>query len=111
MGFVIKKKESFVWPVTIKTPADGGSYEEEVIDFTFKKFGEKEMKKLVEDKSITTKELCKKFVIGWSGVTDESGQEVKFSQKNFDLLIENYGFCNQIAGQYFEAIHKAFVKN
>ena len=79
MAFVMKKKEKFLWPVKIKTPKDGGGYEEQSLSLEFKKMGNKELRELGKSKSEDLSDFAKAIVLGWKDVKDESGNELPFS--------------------------------
>lgn len=110
MAFVIKKKDSFFWPVTLKEPADGGSYSEQKIDLEFKKLKESELKELLS-KTEGDKEFCKAIVLGWKDVKDESGFSVEFTQDSFEALLDNVKFASSICNQYLKICSGVVEKN
>lgn len=108
MAFVIKKKESFIWPVTMKLAADGGKYDEQVIDLEFRHMKDSELQKILK-KSKSDKEFCKAVVVGWKDVKDENSNPVDFS--GFDDFLENVQFAATISTAYLKIVGGSVEKN
>ena len=112
MAFVIKKKESFIWPVKIKSPADGGKYDEQTLNLEFKKLKSSEMENLLKGNiEGGDKGFCRMIVLGWKDVKDSEGKDVPFSSDGLEGLLEEYGCGKAIASAYFEALAGAVEKN
>ncbi len=108
--FKIAKKPAYFWPVSIKTPADGGRYEKESFEVQFKVLKQSEIKSLIETVS-TDEEFCRKIVCGWKSVSDESGAAIQFTDSAFDELLETPGVAKEIAKAYMESYQGAASKN
>lgn len=76
MAFIRKKVKTFKWPVSIEEPSDGGLFETNTFDATFKRVGRADFVKL-SDKSEF--DLLKAVLTGWDGIEDENGKAVPFS--------------------------------
>ncbi|MGZ3743859.1 MAG: phage tail assembly chaperone [Pseudobdellovibrionaceae bacterium] len=111
MAFVIKKKESFTWPVKIKSPKDGGGYEEQKINLEFKKLPQSEFQKTLKTAGITDVQFCQQVIIGWKDVVNENNEPVVFSEANLADFLETLGVPSQIVQQFTEIVSGASGKN
>lgn len=110
MSFVIKKKDTFFWPVKIKSPVDGGKFEEQTLNLEFKKLKISELNKMVVKKGADI-EFCKMFIVGWKDVRDESGNELPFTDGYLEELLDTVGVAKQIGEQLYDAMNGAIEKN
>lgn len=110
MSFVIKKTKSFTWPVVLKTPKDGGEYDEQKITLEFKNLKQSEMVDLLKQSSNDV-EFCKSVVVGWKDVVSESNNIVEFSDSAFAELLDNVKFASSIMSQYLKIIENVVEKN
>jgi hypothetical protein len=109
MSFVLKKKESYWWPIKVKSPADDGKYDEQELNLHFKKLKVSDLQKKLEG---DRKELVKEIVIGWKEVKDEDGKEIPFSTKALEnLLNSEYGMLAMIVAGFIESQTGVFEKN
>lgn len=108
MAFVIRKKKTFFWPVVIKTPKDGGGYDEQKLNLEFKFLKDSELVDLVK-KSNSDKELCKAIVVGWKDVLDEQEQPVSF--ESFEDVLDTAKFASSIVSQFLKIIGDIVEKN
>lgn len=84
--FVLKEvSDGFTWPVDIKTPADNGGFKKNriQIDFTALRQSEIDEHLVADDKA-----LLLEVVTGWSGVQDEDGNELEFSEEALERLLD-----------------------
>lgn len=110
MALVLKTRDSFVWPIKIRTP-DNGKYSEEEMKMTFKKLKSSELKTLLEDKGASVSDFCKEVVTGWDQIFNEDKSKVEFSEDKLDLLLEEAGVGTQIMNQYLDALKGVVQKN
>lgn len=86
--FKFAKQRIVKWPVTVRVPKDGGTVEDIEIVVHFKLLEVDAIEKILEkriDKGL--EETLKKHIVGWEGIEDaESGQALKFSEKNLLAL-------------------------
>lgn len=115
--FVIKKTNSYTWPVKCESAVNGGKFEKETFEVEFKRIPDSEVKKALglvpveERKQKMDKEFCKEIVLGWKDVKDESGEDVPFSQTALDTLLEFPGVARSIVEAFLESIAGSKVKN
>ncbi len=111
MAFVIKKKNTFVWPVKIKTPVDGGKHESQEISLEFRKIKKSELTALTSEAGTSDVKFCKAIIVGWKDVTDEQGNQVEFSEMALSDLIEDLGVASAIVTGYLKAFEVIEAKN
>jgi hypothetical protein len=114
MAFVLKQSDSYSWPVTFDIPVDGGRHEAQTFDAQFKRMPQKwirDIAKKIDADKVTDLDVAKEVVVGWSGVTDESGKEVPFSQKALDQLLDVPTLAASVVLSYFGSIAGAKQKN
>jgi hypothetical protein len=114
MAFVLKQSDSYSWPVTFDLPVDGGRHESQTFDAQFKRMPQKWIRdtaKKIDADKVTDLELAKEVVVGWSGVTDESGKDVPFSQKALEQLLDVPTLAAAIVLAFFGSIAGTKEKN
>ena len=110
MSFVLKQTASYTWPVPLLIPVDGGRREKHSFDAEFKRLPQSRINEIIklaralelgrtDDEMLDDKTAAKEILIGWSGITDDSGKEVPFSEAALDQLLE----IPTIAGQIIKA--------
>lgn len=105
MAFIRKKVKTFVWPVTIEEPADGGAFSSSTFDITFKRLGRKEFGKLSEKGDLP---LLKAVVLNWSGITDEeTGEPIPFSTESLTDFNDDPYWVRGVLKAYTETFEGA----
>ncbi len=108
MAFVRKKSSTFKWPVTVEFPVDGGSFESESFDATFKRLGRDEFGKLVDKGDA---ELVHAVLQNWEGVKDEAGKDIPFTKAALKDMLDDPYFAKGIVKAYLETLEGAKAKN
>lgn len=113
--FVVKKSNSYFWPVTIETPENGGQFKKESFEVEFKRLPSSEVKKIftaegMEEKK-TDADFCRENVINWKGVKAEDGSDLNFSLSNLDLVLEIPGAGRKIVEAFMESLAGSRLKN
>ena len=89
MAFILKQTDSYVWPVTVELPVDGGRFEKHSFDAEFKRLSQSRIEEIMEDVvkgDAKDREVAAEILIGWRGVSDDNG-DIPFSEKaRNDLL-------------------------
>lgn len=114
MGFVLKQSDSYVWPVAVELPADGGRHEKSTFDVEFKRVAQSRVNELVgggAEGVISDRAVCEELVIGFKGVTTDNSEELKFSQKNLGMLLDIPGLERAIVMAWVESLSGAKRKN
>lgn len=111
--FVISKKDSYVWPVVIEIPVDGGKFEKHTFDAEFKRVTQErilELLDLIDKQKLNDMDFCREVLVGWKGVTDGES-EIPFSESSRDEVLNIAGVASAIATAFFLSRAKARTKN
>jgi hypothetical protein len=126
MAFVLKQKDSYTWPVPLLLPGDGGRREKSTFDAEFKRLPQSrlsEIGKAVRASELALKKgeepeneidahaLAREMLIGWSGITDDNGKEVPFSESALAQLLDMPSVAAQIVRAFYESYEDAKRKN
>jgi hypothetical protein len=114
MAFVLKQSDSYSWPVTFNLPVDGGRHERQTFDGEFKRIPQSRITEIggqIKAEEITDADLAAEVLVGWSGVTDNSGAQVPFSQHALEQLLDVPMLAAAITLAYFESLQGAKRKN
>ena len=114
MAFVLKQSETFSWPVTFDLPVDGGLHETQTFDVHYKRMPQKwirEIARKIEADKVTDTEVAKEIVAGWTGITDEAGKEIPFSQKALEQILDIPTLSGSVVLAFFKATSGVKEKN
>lgn len=123
MAFVLKQSDTYTWPVTLVIPVDGGRREKHSFDAEFKRLPQTRINEIIrqakamergrlsDDEMLEDQAACAEILVGWSNVVDDDGQEIPFSQKAVDQLLELPTIAGQIVRAWFESLETAKRKN
>ncbi len=67
MAFVRKKVTTYLWPVPVFSPADGGSFNKETIDLEFLRISRTELESTKDNVA-----LLRKVIKGWKSYNDQA---------------------------------------
>lgn len=112
--FILKKIESYFWPVKIQLPKSGGGFSNHEFQALFKRIPQSDLKKLIEGeegKAPTDKAFCEAVMIGWKDVKDEEGNDLEFSDETFNQLLEIPQVAQTLVNAYVDSIAGSKVKN
>jgi len=115
MAFVLKQSTSYTWPIKLIIPADGGRHEAHTFDGEFRRLPQSrinEIMKLARDvergraeaDEVEDQGLARELLIGWSGVVDDSGKEIPFSEATMTQLVEIPTVAGQVIKHFFDSI-------
>ena len=119
MAFVLKQSSSYSWPVSFDVPVDGGRHERQTFDGEFKRLPQSKIGPMVaelgklEDLGELDRitEIASDVLIGWSGINDDDGKEIPFSQKALEQLLEVPFLAVAVLKAYMDSIKGAKRKN
>ena len=119
MSFVLKQSDTYTWPVSFDVPVDGGRHERQTFDGEFKRLPQSKVGPMVAELNriedlgeldrIT--EIAADVLVGWSGVSDDNGKEIPFSQKALEQLLEVPFLAVAVLKAYMDSIKGAKRKN
>jgi hypothetical protein len=123
MAFVLKQSATYKWPVTILLPIDGGKKEKHTFDAEFRRLPQSRTEELATqlkmqeradidpDQILLMKDAAKEILVGWSGVQDDSGEEIPFSESALEQVLEIQMVAAQIILGWFNSLEVAKRKN
>ena len=114
MGFKLDQSGTYKWPVTVEVPVDDGRHDKQKFDGEFKRITQsriREMGQLIETGDLTDVDLVKEVLVGWDGIEDDQGNELKFSQAKLKQLLDVPMVATAIATSFFDSIAGAARKN
>ena len=114
MAFVLKQSDTYVWPVTFDVPVDGGRHQRQSFDGEFRRLSQSRIREIgqqIESGDTTDAEIAGEVLTGWSGITDDDGKDVPFSQGALERLLDVPMLATAIATAYFGSLSGAKRKN
>jgi hypothetical protein len=118
MAFVLKQSASYSWPVPLLIPVDGGRREKFSFDAEFKRLPQSRINEIIklaralelgrgDDETLDDKTAAREILIGWSGVVDDSGEDIPFSEAALEQLLELPTIAGQIVMAWFKSMEVA----
>jgi hypothetical protein len=114
MAFVLKQSDTYSWPVAFDIPVDGGRHQRVTFDGVFKRVSQSRMREIgqmIQEDQLTEADLVSEILVGWSGITDDDGKDLPFSQKALAQLLDVPMLAAAIATTYLESHQGAKRKN
>ena len=114
MGFKLDQSGTYKWPVTVEVPVDYGRREKHKFDGEFKRMTQSRIKELIElvaSGDLSDVDVVKEVLVGWEGIEDDEGNELKFSQAKLKQLLEVPMVATAIGKAFFNSIAGAKRKN
>ncbi len=123
MAFVLKQSNTYTWPIALVLPVDGGRRDKHTFDGEFKRLPQTRINQIVrlarasergrlnDDEELLDQDAAKELLAGWSGVVDDDGKEIPFSDSALAQLLEIPTVAGQIVRAWFESIDTAKRKN
>ena len=123
MAFVLKQSATYTWPITLVLPIDGGRREKHTFDGEFRRLPQtrineiirlarlQERGKLADDEELQDQDAAREILVGWSGVTDDDGKDVPFSEAALSQLLEIPTVAGQVVRTWFDSLEVAKRKN
>lgn len=104
---------TYTWPVPVWLPVDGGKRQRQEFTATFKRFkrGEEPLvgDELEDDDDGV--ETFKKFLAGWSGIKDDDGNEIQFSDETLREFLKVPVFVSAVTTAFQNSVNQAREKN
>ena len=112
--FKIKQSKTFVWPVKITVPIDGGKYTTSTFDVEFDRISQSEVEKLatsIQNEEQTAIQIVKNIVIGWpDGSVTDGTDNIPFSDSALDELLDVPGVASAVITAFLEAYNGQAAK-
>jgi hypothetical protein len=100
MSFVLKQSATYNWPITLILPVDGGRREKHTFDGEFRRLPQTRINEIIklarrmeigradDDDQLDDITAAKEILVGWSGVIDDAGKEVPFSDSALGQILD-----------------------
>lgn len=114
MAFKLKFTDTYTAPVTVEIPGNNGRFEKQTFSVEFKRFNRTKLADIVRaayDRSRDDREIVDEILVGWSGITDENGDDLEYTKDNADRVFEVVQVLPAIVQTFFATITKAKEKN
>ena len=112
--FKVATTPTYVWPVKIDIPTDGGITEKHTFDAQFKRLPQADIDRMVDglaDRTITEDAAVRSLIIGWNGVMDERDSVIPFSEAALARLMQVYPVRGCIVDAWYDSLKAARRKN
>lgn len=106
MAIRIKQSPTFMWPVEVMIPRSGGDFDKFTFDAEFRRLSTDEWRKMVDkmgEGKMDLADIAVAIIAGWSGVDDEPGVAVPFS----DTALKDLLNIAQVPAAIFAAFSKS----
>lgn len=114
MAFVLKQSETYIWPVTVEIPIDGGRFDRQTFDAEFKRLPQARNNAIIQAaraETTTDQEVADEVLVGWKGITDDDGKDVPFSATAKVQLLDVPGVAAALVEGYINSLIGAKRKN
>jgi hypothetical protein len=123
MAFVLKQSTTYTWPIQIVLPTDGGRKEKFTFDGEFRRLSQTrinelrrvaramELGRISDEEELVDQDGAREVLAGWTGVVDDDGKEIPFTETALAQLLEIPNVAGQILKAWFESIEVAKRKN
>jgi len=123
MAFVLKQSASYTWPITLIIPVDGGRREKYTFDGEFRRLPQTRINEIIkvaramernrgnDDEMLEDQDAAREILMGWSGVVDDDGKDIPFSESALGQMLEIPTVAGQIVKAWFESLDTAKRKN
>jgi hypothetical protein len=124
MPFKLSQKPTYEWPVPLVIPTDNGKRIKSNFDAEFRRLTQTRINELVrdarqfergrlydEETEAMDQSTAREILAGWSGIVDDEGEPVPYSEAALNQLLEIPTVAAQIVRAWFESIDIAKRKN
>lgn len=129
MAFFLEQPDSYLWPVNLKIPQDGGRFRSFTFEVKFKRVSQERRETLgrqllvqkgrieagdIDGEILTPRQIADELVVGWAGIMDSEGpdaEEVPFSETTKAQLLNIGDVADAILAAWNDSIPGAKAKN
>jgi hypothetical protein len=110
MAFVRKKVKTFKWPVTVAEPSSErpGEFQESTFTAVFNRVKMSQLEEMAETSGVS---FLSKVLVGWEGIEDEDGSELKFSKSALEEFADDADWTRAVLSAYTATYAEAEAKN
>lgn len=106
--FVLADEYTFTWPTVIRVPADGGGFDDHLVDVTFRALDQDRADELLRRED---KDFLREVVRHITPVCDSAGNEIPYSAELLERLLKKAFVRTALIRTYFEAVSGVARKN
>ena len=123
MAFKLTQTATYTWPMKIVLPVDGGRRETHSFDAVLRRLPQSRINELIRQVKLQERgdvdpadeiqdiDAAMEVMAGWSGVLDDDGDQLPFSDANLSELLEIPTVAGQIVKNWFGSLNDAKAKN
>ena len=127
MALTLSQSATYKWPVRISLPAGGdavGKRDVHTFDAEFKRLPQTRVNEIIqlvrdqergrrsdEEALVQDTDVAREVLAGWTGVIDDDGKQIPFSETVRDQLLEIPTVASQIVVAWFDSNKDAKRKN
>jgi hypothetical protein len=108
MAFKLAQSETYQQKIEVQLVGETGKVEKHDFKVTFKRCTNEQLDDL---RKKTGKEVLQEVVSSWSGVTDDEGAAVPFSDENFEAMLQIPAASFALVKGFWDSIVVAREKN
>lgn len=111
--FVLKKRDTYSWPVRFRLASSDGVFEEHEFNAEFKRLPQNRLDDIFrkKDQPVDDNVFVREILVGWSEVTDEKGKALAYNETNINALLSVPGLRPAIIGAFFSSVTGLQEKN
>ena len=116
MSFILDVSPTYVWPITIEIPNDGGKHSKFTFDGEFARLPQsrlKEISELINKGEIDDEMMAREVLVGWpeGAIKDKQGEPVPFSDAAVDKLMQISKAGSAVVMAFYASLEGAKRKN
>ena len=123
MAFVLKQSATYIWPITLVLPVDGGKRQKHTFDGELRRLPQSRISEIIklaqlqergalaDDEELKDQDAAKEVLVGWANIVDDEGEDVPFSDSKLNELLEIPTVAGQIVRAWFDSLEVAKQKN
>jgi hypothetical protein len=123
MAFVLKQSATYIWPITLVLPVDGGKRQKHTFDGELRRLPQSRISEIIklaqlqergalaDDEELRDQDAAKEVLVGWANIVDDEGEDVPFSDSKLNELLEIPTVAGQIVRAWFDSLEVAKHKN
>lgn len=113
MALVLKKSDSYSWPVTYRQPISGGRRTKQEFQAIFRRLPQSRITEIQEqvqkrldgeDVAISDVSIADEVLVGWDGVVDDDASSIEFTQSVKEDLLELPLMAGTLVEAYFNSL-------
>lgn len=112
--FTLSQSSSYLWPVTIRTAANGGRFDSHVFEVEFRRIRMSEAEPIsrqIGAGELSMEDAARAVITGWKGIKDGGADDIEFSPAALSRLLEVPFVAAVLVRAWQESLTGALEKN